>query len=184
MLTLPSSVRVYVATRPFDLRKSFDGLAAAVISEFGRDPISGHLHVFWNKRGHLVRVIFWDRTGYVVVSKRLARGRFAFVQQLVSEEPCVEMDAMELSLILEGIDLSEAKRRKRWRPPRKSGLTPCAQDPEWIDEKPRGSRGSSLSLARRRHRRGAQQAGAVGSRAALRRSHRDDARPGGPRSRR
>jgi transposase len=119
MLTLPSSVRVYVATRPFDLRKSFDGLAAAVISVFGGDPVSGHLYVFWNKRGHLVRVIFWDRTGYVVVSKRLARGRFAFVQQLVSDEPCLEMDAMELSLILEGIDLSEAKRRKRWRPPKK-----------------------------------------------------------------
>jgi transposase len=120
VLTLPSSVRVYVATAPIDLRKSFDGLAAAVTSVFERDPVSGHLYVFWNRRGHLVRVIFWDRTGYVIVSKRLARGRFRFVEQAASGEPCIEMDSAELSLILEGIDLSEARRRKRWRPPKKA----------------------------------------------------------------
>jgi transposase len=120
VLTLPSSVRVFVATSPIDLRKSFDGLAAAVTGVFGRDLISGHLYVFWNKRGHLARVIFWDRTGYVIVSKRLARGRFRFVEQAASGEPCIEMDGRELSLILEGIDLSEAKRRKRWRPPKKA----------------------------------------------------------------
>jgi transposase len=72
VLTLPSSVRVFVATSPIDLRKSFDGLAAAVTSMFGRDPISGHLYVFWNRRGHLVRVLFWDRTWYVIVSNQLS----------------------------------------------------------------------------------------------------------------
>ena len=120
MLTLPSSVCVYVATAPIDLRRSFDGLAAAVTSVFGRDPASGHLHVFWNKRGHLVRILFFDRTGYCVLSKRLARGRFRFVAQAASGEPCIEMDGAELSLILEGIDLSEAKRRKRWRPSKRA----------------------------------------------------------------
>ena len=120
VLTLPSSVRVYVATAPTDLRKSFDGLAALVTSVFGRDPVSGHLHVFYNKRGHLVRVLFWDRTGYCVLSKRLAQGRFKVVDQAASGEPYVEMDGMELSLILEGIDLSGAKRMKRWRPPKKA----------------------------------------------------------------
>ena len=120
MLTLPSSVRVYVATSPIDLRKSFDGLAAAVVSVFGRDPVSGHLHVFHNKRANLVRVLFWDRTGYVIVSKRLARGRFRFVQQAASSAPCVEMEGAELSLILEGIDLSGATRHRRWRPSRKA----------------------------------------------------------------
>jgi len=115
VLTLPSSVRVYVATSPIDLRKSFDGLAAAVVSVFGRDPISGHLHVFHNKRANLVRVLFWDRTGYVIVSKRLARGKFRFVLQATSREPCVEMEGAELALILEGIDLSGARRQRRWR---------------------------------------------------------------------
>lgn len=120
MLTLPSSVRVYVATAPIDLRKSFDGLAAAVANVFGRDPVSGHLYVFWNRRGHLVRVLFWDRTGYCILSKRLARGKFRFTEQAASGEPCIEMDGMELSLILEGIDLSGAKRLKRWRPSKKA----------------------------------------------------------------
>jgi transposase len=120
VLTLPSSVRVYVATSPIDLRKSFDGLAAAVVSVFGRDPISGHLHVFHNKRANLVRVLFWDRTGYVIVSKRLARGKFRFVLQATSREPCVEMEGAELSLILEGIDLSGARRQRRWRPAKKA----------------------------------------------------------------
>lgn len=120
MLTLPSSVRVYVATAPIDLRKSFDGLSATVIGVFRHDPLSGHLHVFHNKRGNLVRVIFWDRTGYVIVSKRLAQGRFRFVQQAVSGEPCIEMESAELALILEGIDLSGAKRLKRWRPSKKA----------------------------------------------------------------
>lgn len=120
MLTLPSSVRVYVATAPIDLRKSFHGLSVAVVSELGGDPLSGHLYVFHNKRANLVRVIFWDRTGYVIVSKRLARGRFRFVQQAVSGEPSIELEGAELSLILEGIDLSEASRRKRWRLPKKA----------------------------------------------------------------
>jgi transposase len=121
VLTLPSSVRVYVATAPIDSRRSFDGLAAAVTSVFGRDPASGHLHVSWNKRGHLVRILFFDRTGYCVLSKRLARGRFRFVSQVASGEPCIEMDGAELSLILEGIELSGATRRKRWRPSTKAG---------------------------------------------------------------
>lgn len=120
MLTLPSSVRVYVAAAPVDLRKSFDGLAAIVGSVFQHDPLSGHLHVFHNKRGNLVRVIFWDRTGYVIVSKRLARGRSRFALQAASGEPCIEMEGAELALILEGIDLSGAKRLKRWRPEKKA----------------------------------------------------------------
>lgn len=120
MLTLPSSVRVYVATAPIDLRKSFDGLTAAVTTVFGHDVLAGHLHVFHNRRANLVRVIFWDRTGLVIVSKRLARGRFRFVQQAVGGGACLEMESAELSLILEGIDLSGAKRQKRWRPSEKA----------------------------------------------------------------
>ncbi len=64
MLTLPPSVRVYVAAEPTDLRKSFDGLSALVSQRFGADPLCGHLFVFRNRRGDQMRILFWDRTGY------------------------------------------------------------------------------------------------------------------------
>ncbi len=115
MLTLPSSVRVFVAAEPVDLRKSFDGLSGVVQGVLGRDPASGHLHVFFNKRASQVRVLFWDRTGYVIIAKKLCRGRFRFVAQVDASKAVVEMDAAELGLILEGIDLTRAARRKRFR---------------------------------------------------------------------
>ena len=73
MLTLPPSVRIYLATQPTDARKSFDGLAALVESEFELSPMSGHLFVFLNRRGHLAHMLFWDRSGFCI-QKRTARG--------------------------------------------------------------------------------------------------------------
>ena len=116
MLTLPPSVRVYIAAEPTDLRKSFDGLSALVSQRFGTDPLCGHLFVFKNRRGDQVRVLFWDRTGYMIVAKKLARGRFHLACDLPKGATHVEVEAAELSLMLEGFYLSEAVRRKRWRP--------------------------------------------------------------------
>jgi transposase len=115
MLTLPPSTRVYVATSPTDLRKGFDGLSAAVMQVIGQDPTSGHLFVFRNRRGNQVRVLFWDRTGYCILAKRLARGTFHLGLPVADGATHVEVDAAELALMLEGIDLDGAKRRKRWR---------------------------------------------------------------------
>ncbi len=64
MLTLPSSVKIYVAATPIDARKSFDGLSALVQSEFGLEPLSGHLFAFINRRGHIAQWLFWDRNGF------------------------------------------------------------------------------------------------------------------------
>jgi len=64
VLTLPPTVRVFVASAPVDLRKGFDGLSALVQSSFGHDPLSGFLFVFYNRRGEQVRILFFDRTGY------------------------------------------------------------------------------------------------------------------------
>ncbi len=115
MLTLPSMVRVYVATQPMDLRNSFTGLSLAVTSVLDLDPLSGHLFCFFNRRANQVRVLFWDRTGWCIISKRLVRGRFRLAEIVRSGQTCIEMDAAELSLILEGIDLAGAKRRRRFR---------------------------------------------------------------------
>lgn len=76
MMTLPRSVRVYVAAQPTDLRKSFGGLSMLVTSTFGQDPLCGHLFVLRSRRGAQIRVLFWDRTGYAILGEKLARGRF------------------------------------------------------------------------------------------------------------
>jgi transposase len=116
MLTLPPSVHVYVAREPTDLRKSFDGLSALVAERFGADPLCGHLFVFRNRRGDQVRVLFWDRTGFCILAKKLARGRFHLACDVPEGATHVEVEAAELALMLEGFDLSSAVRRKRWRP--------------------------------------------------------------------
>lgn len=118
MLTMPPTVRLFVASGPVDLRKGFDSLSALVQSSWGHDPLCGFLFVFYNRRGDQVRVLFWDRTGYCIVAKRLARGRFRFPGGV--DGPCVEMDVAEMTLILEGIDLTNARRQKRWRPTKKA----------------------------------------------------------------
>ena len=117
MMMLPPSVRVYVAAEPTDLRKGFDGLSAQVMARFQADPRTGHLFVFLNRRADQVRILFWDRTGYCIVAKRLAQGRFHLGRKLSAGATHVEVEAAELALMLEGLDLSAAVQRKRWRLP-------------------------------------------------------------------
>lgn len=117
MLTLPSTVRVYVATGRVDLRKSFDGLSIVAQSVLGCDPTSGHLFCFFNRRANQVRVLFWDRTGWCIFAKRLAHGKFRLAAVTRDDVTSVRVDVAELMLILEGIDLVGAKRRERYRLP-------------------------------------------------------------------
>jgi len=115
MLTLPPAVRIYLATTPTDLRKGFDGLSSAVMQVIGQEPTSGHLFLFRNRRGDQIRVLFWDRTGYCIFAKRLAQGRFHWPIPTSPDARHVTLDAAELGLILEGIDLTTARRHKRFR---------------------------------------------------------------------
>ena len=124
MLTLPPSVKIYIASAPVDCRKSFDGLSSMVESTFGVDPLSGHLFAFLNRRGDQVRILFFDRTGYCIVSKRLERGTFRLVRRPSEGSQHVEVDAAELGLMLEGIELEGAKRRLRWRAPPQTSTPP------------------------------------------------------------
>jgi transposase len=115
MLTLPSSVRIFAAVEPVDARKSFDGLSAVVRDSLGGDPMTGHLYVFINRRGDMVQILFWDRTGFVVMRKRLEAGTFRLVRSTDGNESHVEIDAADLGLMLEGIELTTARRRKRFK---------------------------------------------------------------------
>jgi transposase len=116
VLTLPPAVRIYVAVEPVDIRKSFDGLSAAVREILRNDPLSGHLFVFRNRRADRMKILFWDRSGYCLVYKRLERGTFHLPVDPTAHATHLEMEAAELALMLEGIDLRGAKRRPRWDP--------------------------------------------------------------------
>ncbi len=114
MLTLPPTVRVFLAPGITDMRKSFDGLAAATTRVIRKDPLSGHVFVFCNRRRHLMKVLVWDGSGFCIFAKRLERGTFAWP---AGDKP-MELRGEQLSLLLSGIDLRRTRQR-RWyaRPP-------------------------------------------------------------------
>jgi transposase len=110
MLMPPPSVRVFVASVPVDLRRSFDSLAACTEQLLQQDPLSGHLFVFRNRPGDRVKILYWDRTGYCLWYKRLEKGTF----RLPRGPGGVEISAAELVLLLEGIDLAGAQKQVRF----------------------------------------------------------------------
>lgn len=114
MWALPSNVRLFMATEPADFRKGFDGLAALVESNFGMEAISGHVFVFLNKRANQVRMLFWDRDGFCLVNKRLEAGTFRRIRREGPAALQIEINTAELVLLLEGIDVSSMRRRKRY----------------------------------------------------------------------
>ena len=101
MLIPPGPIRVLVATKPVDFRKGMDGLAALVSEQLKADPFSGVIYVFRSKRADRVKLIFWDGTGMVLVSKRLEDGKFRWrgVQDTI-----LRLSAAELQALLEGLD--------------------------------------------------------------------------------
>jgi transposase len=115
MLSVAAGMKVYLATEAVDLRRGHDGLCALVRSLFGMDPLDGHLFVFVGRRGDRVKVLFWDRGGFVLYYKRLARGRFRLPTIAPGAER-VELDGTELAMLLGGFELAGARRIEAWEP--------------------------------------------------------------------
>lgn len=114
MLSLSPHSRIFVALEPVDMRGSFDALAGHV-RRLARNPLDGHLYFFVNRRRQLMKMIWFERSGWRIFSCRLERGTF----QLPEVEPDVRQVAIEpaqLAMILDGIDL-RAPRRRRYRHP-------------------------------------------------------------------
>lgn len=109
---LPSDVPIYVATETIDMRWSFDILAGVVRERLGEEPRSGALFVFFGRRFDRLKVLFFDRTGYCLLYKRLDRGTFR-VPGAAAGQTGVEVDEEELGLLLEGLDLPERARPRR-----------------------------------------------------------------------
>jgi transposase len=115
VLSLSTSVQVYVCTRPADMRKSFDSLAAMVRECFGQDPLSGRLFVFRNRPADRLKILWWEGDGFVLWYKRLEKGTFRL--PTVVDGSSVRVTPAELMMILEGIDLSGIRRQKRFALP-------------------------------------------------------------------
>lgn len=122
MLTLPGTVRIYVAAEPVDWRRGFDGLAAATRQIIQEDPLSGHLFCYLNRRRNRMKILMWEPSGYVLVYKRLEVGCFRLPTSPRPGWRHLEIEATDLALMMEGIDLRGAKRRKRWQPQRMLAL--------------------------------------------------------------
>ena len=116
---LTGAVRIFVCTKPADMRKSFDGLSGMVQEFLGQDPLSGHLFLFFNKRRDRAKILLWERDGLLIVYKRLEAGSFQNLDprsrtDQVSGSAGLELSVTDLTLILNGIDLATARRRKRY----------------------------------------------------------------------
>jgi transposase len=109
---IPGRVSIYVATEPLDLRRSFDGLAAVVREVLREDPLSGALFLFFNRAADRRKALWWDRSGYCLLYKRLERGAFRVPRAVTPGATSVVIDAAELAKILEGIALSPSKLRR------------------------------------------------------------------------
>lgn len=116
MLTLPPSVKIWLATEPVDMRKGFDGLMTIVRDEWSRDPYAGHLFAFVGRRRDRIKVLFWDRGGFVLYYKRLEKGRFQ-MPDVREGQRTVILEGTQLSMLLSGFDLN-VERLRRWRPPK------------------------------------------------------------------
>lgn len=115
MLALSAQTRVYLAKAATDMRKSFRGLLTLTEGVLQQQPASGHLFVFLNRRRDLMKILYWDGSGYCIWYKRLERGSFQLPVALADAEPTgLELSTAQLSLILQGIDLASARQRLRF----------------------------------------------------------------------
>lgn len=114
MISLPAAVRVYLYTAPCDMRRGFDGLKMLAGTAIGVDPLAGHLFVFCSRRADRMKILYWDRDGWALWAKRLEAGTYAFPFEATGRK---EITAGELSALLEGFDLRQARKRKRYLPP-------------------------------------------------------------------
>jgi transposase len=116
MIALPPHIRVFLYRRPTDMRKSFHGLVALTESALKKDPLSGSFFVFVNRRRDRVKILYWGQTGFCIWYQQLQQGTY----QLPSHDSLDERDTLEvtrsqLSLILDGIDLSSVRQRRRFQ---------------------------------------------------------------------
>ncbi len=112
MLNIPSTVSIFLYTEPTDMRKGFDGLSGIVRSALAADPLDGSLFLFINRRRDRLKILHFDGTGYWLYYKLLEAGTFEVIG---TNDKCAQIDSTQLAMLLGGVSLVGAKRRKRYR---------------------------------------------------------------------
>jgi transposase len=107
VLSFPTTLRIFVATKPVDFRKAHDGLCQVVRGALDLDPLSGDVFVFTNKRRNRVKLLLWDANGLWRFYKRLEKGTFGWLTSQTSSK--VEIDRTRLSMLLDGFDATSAR---------------------------------------------------------------------------
>lgn len=116
MITLAPQVRVFLCSETVDMKKSFDGLVAIIESAMGQDPLSGSLFAFFNRRRDRVKILYWGQVGYCIWYQQLQKGTYQFPpQENLHDQAARELTRSQLSLILDGIDLSSVRQRPRFQ---------------------------------------------------------------------
>lgn len=100
-------VRVYLAREPVDMRRSIDGLSIQVERELGLDPFAPQLVVFCNRKRDKIKILYWDKSGFVLWYKRLEQDRFAWLS--AATPAVVKLTGRELNWLLDGIDVFSMK---------------------------------------------------------------------------
>jgi transposase len=113
MLNFPPGIQVFMALPPVDMRKSFDGLSAAVQTIFARDVLDGHLFLFLNRRRDRIKILWWDRDGLAIWSKRLEAGSYELPGH-APETKHLRLEATQLALLLNGVQFNSVKQRRRY----------------------------------------------------------------------
>lgn len=121
MLGILSSTKIFMSSKPVDMRKGFDGLMAIVRNEWKTDIFSGNLFVFYGRSRSLIKILHWSRGGLALYSKRLEQGQFKR-PRLAPDCQSIQLDSVELTLLLDGVSVSEVRRPKLWEPPKRSIL--------------------------------------------------------------
>lgn len=104
-------VKIWLCTRPVDMRKSFDGLSALVATHLQDDPLSGQLFVFLNRRKTHVKVLYFDGSGFCIWSKRLEQGQFHHPANGSDKKA---LDWVHLKLLLDGLEVKKIRQHKRY----------------------------------------------------------------------
>ena len=130
MLSLLVPVRIFLARDPVDMRKSFHGLVSLTESVLKQDPLAGHLFAFVNRRRDKIKLLYWSGTGFCIWYQQLERGTYQLPDAAIAcEREGIEITASQLSLILDGIDLSTASQRLRYRRPVEPPIAQVATGP-------------------------------------------------------
>ena len=113
MIALPTNTDIFLFNQPTDMRKSFCGLAGIVRDQLKREPSDGSLFLFINRKKDKLKALYWDRDGLALWYKRLESGTF---ERIASDgKSSIQIDAAELAMLLGGISIENAKRRKRFK---------------------------------------------------------------------